>query len=657
MRLHIEEHGGIGYQSSQDASSASDGESRMPERELILRHFNNTSTPYPIDKSVHGLFEEQVERKPGSIALIWGARRFTYDELNRKANQLAHALLGCGVRPDDRVGLFAERSAETVVGMLAILKAGAAYVPLDPNYPAERLQYMQRDSGIAAVLTTSMLCSRLTDADRTILLLDGDALQPDGNPVIAGHSSSNLAYVIYTSGSTGEPKGVMVEHRNIISLVVNNHYAPLGADDCVAHCASPSFDATTWEVWSALLNGGCLAIIPQCVVLDPVALNRELLEHSVTAMWLTVGLFNEYVDALEDAFGALRYLLVGGDALTPSVIARALAKQRPPKHIINGYGPTETTTFAATFDIKFVEESAKSIPIGRPIGNARIYILDEQGEPAPIGVTGEIHIGGSGVSRGYLNRRELTEERFVIDPFSDMPNDRLYRSGDLGRWRPDGTVEYLGRNDLQVKIRGFRVELGEVEAVLRDHPGVRQAVAVAREEGSGGKRLIGYVVPEEDWSNREDEYDARISRLLEALREYLKGKLPPHMVPATLVPLESIPLTANGKVDRRALPSPEGRQYLPRGYIGAATATEQELAALWKQALKVQQVGVQDNFFELGGDSLLGIEVIGRIADTFDVELPFMAVFQYPTIRQLAEFVDGARSEKSTPVSDSASAA
>lgn len=633
------------------------------ERELILRRFNDTSAPYPAEDLICGLFEAQVKRRPDAIAIMWGDEQFTYAQLNSRANQLAHALLNHHVRPDDRVGLLAERSAESVIGMLGILKAGAAYVPLDPNYPAERLEFMRQDSELVVLLTTSALAGRLANFGRPIIVLDSELSESTENVVTPGCTSRNLAYVIYTSGSTGHPKGVMVEHRNVLGLVINNSYAPIGPQDCVAHGASPSFDATTWEVWSALLNGARLLIVPQCVVLDPVALNRTLTQFFVTAMWLTVGLFNEYVDALEEGFGGLRYLLVGGDALVPALIARAMGKKKPPQHVLNGYGPTETTTFAATFEIKFAADHTSSIPIGGPIANTRIFILNEERELVPVGAIGEIYIGGAGVSRGYLSQKTLTDERFVPDPFGSDADARLYRSGDLGRWRPDGMIEYLGRHDSQVKIRGFRVELGEVESTLHSFPGVRQAVALALEEEPGIKRLVAYLVPELSELERLElgadraMYDAKIGGLIESLRDYLRNKLPPHMVPAILVPLEEFPLTENGKVDRRALPALKGRQFLPQGYVAATTPTEETLSIIWKQVLKVERVGVEDNFFELGGDSLLGIDMIGQSADTLNAELPFMAVLQYPTVRQLAQYVDGLRTQMAEHAGDSAASA
>ena len=464
------------------------------EREQILHEFNNSAVSYPQSEMIHQVFEAQAERAPDAIAVLWGEHQMTYAQLNRKANQLAHALLACGLRPDERVGIYAERSPEAVVGLLGILKAGGAYVPLDPSYPPERLAFMLKDSSPVAMLAQADLRDSVSTLGRPVIVLDEDLPQPADNPVVSGRTSRNLAYLIYTSGSTGQSKAVMIEHRSVLRLVINSNYAQIGPKDCVAHCSSPSFDATTWEVWAALLNGARLLVVPQCVVLDPLALNQMLVRHGVTSLWLTVGLFNQYVDALEQAFSGLEYLLIGGDALDPSAVTRARAKPAPPRHLINGYGPTETTTFASTFLITAIAQNAASIPIGKPIANTCIYILDSKMEPVPIGMAGEIYIGGPGVARGYLDQPELTAQRFVSDPFSDVSDARLFRSGDLGRWRADGNIEFVGRNDFQVKIRGFRVEPGEVETALRSYQGVRHAAVIAREDESGDKRLIAYVV-------------------------------------------------------------------------------------------------------------------------------------------------------------------
>jgi amino acid adenylation domain-containing protein len=583
--------------------------------------------------TLNSAFESRVRQTPHAAAVIAGRTHLSYAQLNDMANKLASTLLRYGVALDDRVGIYAERSLESVVAMLAIVKAGGAYVPLDPAYPKQRLAFMREDSSLVAVLTTSDLVGELSGIDEPVIVVDSQSTESCDDLKIAGHASSNLAYVIYTSGSSGQPKGVMVEHRNVLGLVVANSYAPLDAQDCVAHCASPSFDAATWEVWAPLLSGARVVIVPQSVVLDPVALRGMLLEHSVTALWLTVGLFNKYVDVLDEAFASLRYLITGGDALVPSIIARALGRSRRPQHLLNGYGPTETTTFAATYEIETVAANATSIPIGRPIAHTRIYILDEQREPVSSGAVGEIYIGGAGVSRGYLNRPELTAERFIADPFDAAAGGRLYRTGDLGRWRPDGNIEFLGRNDFQVKIRGFRIELGEVEAALQGFPGVGQAVVVAREDAPGSKRLIGYIVV-------DGQQEGGAAAFMRALDVFLKQSLPPHMIPALIMPLDSLPLTPNGKVDRGSLPPPTALAHLSEDYTEPVSATQETLCGLWQQALRVERVGAHDNFFQLGGDSLLGIEMIGQVGEVFGIEMPFMAVFQYPTVSQLAEFID-----------------
>lgn len=635
------------------AAVATDSRIEATDRGFHAERFNDTAAPSPLDQLIHKLFEIQVDSRPDAIAAIWGHQEITYAELNRRANQVAHALLRHNVRIGDRVGLYVERSLESLIGMLGTLKAGAAYVPLDASYPPERLEYMSRDSEVAAVLTTIPVSRPLWSLDKPIILLEGDPTRSTKNPEVPNLTSRNLAYVIYTSGSTGRPKGVMVEHRNVLGLVINTSYAPIGPDDTVAHCASTSFDATTWEVWTPLLNGGRVLIVPQAIVLDPIALNKTLVENNATTMFLTVGLFNEYVDALEEAFGNLKYLLTGGEALVPSIVAHVLSKSRSPEHLLNAYGPTETTTIATTYEIKEVPETAASIPIGKPITHSHVYILNEEGEPVPIGATGEIYIGGAGVARGYLNQRTLTNERFVADQFGNS-SGTLYRTGDLGRLRVDGNIEFLGRNDQQVKIRGFRVELGEVEAALQSFPGVRQAVAVAREDAPGAKRLLAYVVPKpplpepapQDAVSSSDEQAP--SSLIMQLREYLKNTLPPYMVPAIIVPLNVLPLTPNGKVDRLALPAPEDRLQISEGYVAPNTPMEETLSAIWKEALKVERVGIHDNFFELGGDSLMGIETISRASDSLSVDLHFMALFQYPTIHQLALHIDELRAEDAT---------
>ncbi len=606
------------------------------ERHQLLVTWNATDSDYLQDKCVHEVFEAQAALRPDAIAIVHNDAQLTYADLNAKANRLAHYLRRQGVRPDSLVAICLERSLEMVVGILAILKAGGAYVPLDPGYPRERLAYMLDDCAPVAVVTNAATRARLPAAfDRataaaTVIDLDADAglwaSLPDSNPDRAstGLTPRNLVYVMYTSGSTGQPKGVMIVHRAVGRLVLNNGYADFQASDRVAFASNPAFDASTMEIWAPLLNGGCIVVFDQAVLLDPELFKRRLEYHAVNVLWLTVALFNQYAYALGEAFARLRYLMVGGDALDPRVIAHVLDRN-PPQHFLNGYGPTETTTFALTYEIRQIPTGAKSIPIGRPISNTRIYILDRSGEPVPIGVAGEIYIGGTGVARGYLNRPELTAERFLADPFAAEPDARMYRSGDLGRYLPDGNIEFLGRQDFQVKIRGFRIELGEIEARLSSHAGVREAVVLARDDEPGEKRLVGY------YTSANGEPIA-----VEALRAHLSAALPEYMVPAAYVRLDELPLTSNGKLDRKALPAPDAAAYAASGYEAPIGEVETRLAGIWAELLKLPRVGRSDNFFELGGHSLAALRVVARVKSTFGVEVGVAALFVAPTIKEFA---------------------
>ncbi|QNH20776.1 non-ribosomal peptide synthetase [Xanthomonas sp. GW] len=613
------------------------------ERAQLLEGFNATAAEYPREALIHELFEVQAAQQPEAVAVVYEDQRLTYGELNARANQVAHRLIALGVKPDDRVAICVERSLEMVVGLLGILKAGGAYVPLDPTYPAERLAYMLEDSAPVAVLTRADAVAHLAALEVQVLELDAAetcgllAEQPTGNPDAraGGLTSGHLAYVIYTSGSTGTPKGVMVEHYNVNRLVINNPYFQAGPTDCLAHCANLAFDATTWEIWGALLNGAKLLIVDQSVVLMPESFGRHLQEGGVTALWLSVGLFNQYANVLQGTLGGLRYLLVGGDTLHPGTIRQVLTSKYRPKHVVNGYGPTETTTFACTHDIQAVSEDASSIPIGRPIANTQIYILDRHGEPVPLGVSGEIHIGGAGVARGYLNRPELTAERFLKDPFSPAPEARMYKTGDLGRWLPNGTIEFLGRNDHQVKIRGFRIELGEVEAQLTACAGVREAVVVAREDEAGDKRLVAYLLAEADTALSAVE-----------LRADLSSRLPDYMVPSAFVQLEAFPLTPNGKLDRRALPAPDEASVASREYEAPQGEIEEALAGIWQELLGVERVGRRDNFFELGGHSLLAVKLVNRIKGEMFVDIPLRRLFEDASLHRLGGAVSSAQFDK-----------
>ncbi|MCC7247122.1 MAG: amino acid adenylation domain-containing protein, partial [Lysobacter sp.] len=606
------------------------------ERRCVLDDWNDTARDYPRDGRVHEIFEAQAKRTPNAPALMGEGVTLDYAELNRRANRIAHRLIAAGVRPDDRVAICMERSVEMVIGFLAILKAGAGYVPIDPTYPRERRAYLLADSAPAAILTTEALrdADWLVETGAPILVGDVDTAEGrDDNPQVAGLSARSLAYVIYTSGSTGEPKGVLVEHRNILRLTINNTYAPLTADDCIAHCSNPAFDASTWEIWAALLNGARLLVVPADTVLDPQAFNRALIEGGTTALWLTVGLFNEYLEALAPAFAGLNHLLIGGDALDPRKVAQALAAEQRPKRLINGYGPTETTTFAVTHHIERIADGARSIPIGRPIANTRVDLLDPALQPVPVGVSGELYIGGDGVARGYLNRPELTDERFLRDPFAVETDARMYKTGDLCRWLADGTIEFLCRNDFQVKIRGFRIELGEIEARLVACDGLREAVVLARSDRGGPKRLVAYCLADDDLD-------------VAALRDALATSLPDYMMPSAFVRMQSWPLTANGKLDRKALPEPEEQAYARREYEAPEGELEHLAASVWAELLKIEHVGRHDNFFELGGHSLIAVTMIERIRK-HGLQVDIRSLFTAPTLK---DFAAGFRREGSEAV-------
>ena len=591
------------------------------ERRQVLYDWNATRADYPQDRCVHELFEAQVARTPEADAVVWDGGRLSYAELNARANRLAHHLIGLGVNAGDYVALLIERSADLIAAELAVLKCGAAYVPLDPDYPVERLAFMIEDCAAKIVLTGKD--TELADAVCVRIETALTHQTRDDNPDLSLHSQLT-AYVMYTSGSTGQPKGVEIPHRAIGRLVLNNGYAEIGPSDRVAFAANPAFDATTFEVWAPLLNGGCTVVVDQTALLEPEHFEQILRQYGVTALWLTVGLFNQYADTLSAVFSQLRYLLVGGDSLDPRIISRVV-RSNPPQHLLNGYGPTETTTFAATYEITAVREGARSIPIGRPIANTRIYLLDAQGEPVPVGVAGEIHVAGDGVARGYLNRPELTAERFLADPFSNDPQARMYKTGDLGRWLADGAIEFLGRNDFQVKVRGFRIELGEIEAKLAACAGVHEAVVIVREDHPGDKRLVAYLTAMHDAGLNIDD-----------LRMQLKEVLPEYMVPGAFMILDALPLTPNGKLDRKALPAPDVGALQTQQYEAPQGDLEEALAAIWQDILGIERVGRHDHFFELGGHSLLAVQMITRIRQGMGCELALRDLFDHPALQDLA---------------------
>nr|UTQ11570.1 NRPS [Chromobacterium vaccinii]UTQ11571.1 NRPS [Chromobacterium vaccinii] len=602
------------------------------ERDLQLRQWNATEAAYPREQGVHELFEAQAAAHPEAVAVEQDGHRISYSELDARSNQLARQLRRLGVAPGSRVALRLERSTELVLAQLAALKCGAAYVPLDGNAPAARQQAMLADSGASLLLSRSGLPGPEGEGARRV---DMDALELSGcewGSLGVKTPGEAAAYVMYTSGSTGEPKGVEVAHRGISRLVRNNGYADFNEHDRVAFAANPAFDASTLEVWAPLLNGGCVVVVDQATLLEPQRFAAALQQQRVSVLWLTAGLFSQYADALQEAFGGLRYLIVGGDAVDADVVERVL-RAGGPAHLLNGYGPTETTTFATTFRVTLADLGANGIPIGRPIANTRIYLLDAQGQPAPVGAVGEIHIGGDGVARGYLNRPELTAERFLRDPFAAEAGARMYKTGDLGRYRADGNIEYLGRNDDQVKLRGFRIELGEIETQLRRCDGVKEAAVLAREDQPGDKRLVAYYSGEAE---------------AEALREALRSRLPDYMAPAAYVRLEGLPLTANGKLDRKGLPAPEASSYGVRAYEAPQDGTEAALAEIWRELLGVERVGRHDHFFELGGHSLLAVRLVERMRQA-GLAADVKTLFNEPTLAALAARVGLGRREAEVP--------
>jgi amino acid adenylation domain-containing protein len=597
------------------------------EYDQIVHAWNATTRDYPRDRTVVELFEAQTERTPDAAAVHFGEQRLTYAELNARANQLAAELRRRGVRPDVLVAVALERSAAMVIGVLGVLKAGGAYVPLDPGYPPARLAWMLADTRSAVVLSETRLRERLpSEAD--VIWLDADAARlaalPDTN-VPCGATADHLAYVIYTSGSTGLPKGVMVEHRGITRLVLNTNYINIGPTDRIGQVSNFSFDAITFEIWGALLNGACLVGITREVALAPADFVRELREQGVTLMFMTAALFNHVAAHVNGAFSSLRAVLFGGEAGDPKSV-RLVLDATPATEFINGYGPTESTTFAVCHHVTSLPADSRTVPIGRPISNTVVYVLDSHEQPVPVGVPGELYIGGDGLARGYFNDPELTARKFVPHPLAGHSGKRLYRTGDRVRYRPDGVLEFMGRLDHQVKIRGFRVEPGEIEAVLADHPQVCEAAVVLREHAPDDKRLVAYVVlskPTPDWAMQ--------------LRAHAHQRLPEYMIPAAYVQLDAMPLTPNGKVDRMALPVHDGANASTGAPVESpATAMERMIAAIWQDALGVENVSVHDNFFDLGGHSLLVAKVHSRLTETLARDIAMVDLFRYPTIRSLS---------------------
>ncbi|WP_442937951.1 amino acid adenylation domain-containing protein [Nostoc sp.] len=592
------------------------------EQQQLLVEWNNTQADYPVDKCIHQLFEEQVARTPDAVAVVFENQQLTYHQLNSCANQLAHYLKSLGIKPDTLVGICVERSIEMMVGLLGILKAGGAYVPLDPEYPTERLAFMLEDAQVSILLTQQRLIDRLPEHQAKLICLDEAweqiAQNNQDNPT-SEVKAFHLANLIYTSGSTGKPKGVMVEHKGLCNLAqAQIQTFGLTSDSRIFQFASFSFDASISEILMALGSGATLYLGTKDSLLPGKPLIEQLRDRSITHITLPPSALAVMPGS---ELPALQTIIVAGEASSAELIRQWSAG----RNFFNAYGPTEASVCAA---IAKCTEDDNKISIGKAIANVQVYILDEYLQPVPIGVPGELHIGGTGLSRGYLNRPELTKEKFIPNPFKGAGESNLYKTGDLARYLPDGNIEYLGRIDNQVKIRGFRIELGEIKELLNQHGDVQTACVIAREDHLGDKRLVAYVVGHK-------QHSPTISQL----RSFLSSQLPQYMIPHAFVMLESLPLTPNGKVDRRALKAPDSREGLEISFVAPRSPIEEILTQIWTQALKVDQVGIYNNFFELGGHSLLATQLVSRIRNIFKVELPLREFFARKTVAELAQVI------------------
>jgi amino acid adenylation domain-containing protein len=603
--------------------------SRLPflteeERHQLLVQWNDTATDYPQDQCIHQLFEAQVEETPDAVAAVFELQQLTYQDLNARANQLAHYLQSLGVKPETLVGLCVERSLDMLVGLLGILKAGGAYVPLDPSYPEERLQFMLQDSAAPVLLTQQKLATELPTYDVQVICIDADGPEISRcrtQNVDSQVQPDNLAYILYTSGSTGKPKGVMLQHQSVVNFLTSMRSRPgLEKSDCLNAVTTLSFDIAALELYLPLICGARVMIVPRPVTRDGGALALQLQQSPSTVMQATPVTWKMVLES--SSWSGLDHdfaILCGGEGLSASLSEQFL---QITDKVWNLYGPTETTVWSTCYRVPTQLETETGVvkgvqPIGRPIANTQIYILDAYLQPVPIGVVGELHIGGVGLARGYLNRPELTAEKFIPNPFGP---GRLYKTGDLARYLPDGNIECLGRIDHQVKVRGFRIELGEIEAALSKHPQVQQVGVTAREE-----QLVAYVVSQE------------IQLSFKELRTFLRAQLPDYMVPNIFVQLETLPLTPNGKVNYKALPVPDqSRTSLEKDFALPCTATEAKLAAIWSNLLRVNEISIHDDFFQMGGHSLMAVQLFAQIEKAFGKTLPLITLLQASTIAELA---------------------
>ncbi len=600
------------------------------EKTKILFDFNNTGVEYPHNKTINQLFEEQVKKTPDNTAVIYGNQKLTYKELNTKSNQLAKVISKRAANskaeqpenmPSSIVAIMAERSLEMIIGMLAALKAGCAYLPIDTEYPEERIQHMLNDSKADIVLTQSWIERGVTS--RVVIKLDDYSIYQGEEDKLRGiEAGTPLAYIMYTSGSTGKPKGVLIEHKNVIRLVKNTNYISFEGDDRILQTGAMVFDACTFEVWGALLNGLELYIIDKNKILDADELENALTINRITILWLTSSLFNKLAQQKPEMFSKLRYLLVGGDVLSPKYINMIRSTCKELK-IINGYGPTENTTFSTCHLID--REYEANIPIGKPISNSKAYIIDRFNKLCPIGAVGELCVGGDGLARGYLNNAELTAEKFIKNPY--CTGEIIYRTGDLARWMPDGNIDFLGRIDHQIKLRGYRIELGEIESKLKSHPNIKEAAVLLKEDSSNNKYLCAYYTGEKNLTSTE-------------LREFLSKELPDYMMPSSFIQLDYMALTFNGKIDRKLLPEPDRNTAGGIEYEAPRNSIEDKLVDIWKKTLDINILGINDNFFELGGDSIRAMQLSSLLQKEFGTSVSLTEIFKNPTISGISKIIN-----------------
>ncbi|MGA2651954.1 MAG: amino acid adenylation domain-containing protein [Terracidiphilus sp.] len=591
------------------------------EASHLVQGWNDTAVAYPRDKCVHELFEQQVCDRPGQVALVDGSLVLTYDELNKRANRLTKVLRKLGVGPENIVAIVGKRSAEMVVGQLAILKAGGAYLPIAASSPAKRTAGILQDAA-PCVVVLSDGCSENVEFDgQVIRLSDPRVIAADESNLVHETQPSNLANVIYTSGSTGAPKGVMIEHRSVVNLAANLGYLDMRAGDRILQTGFPSFDATTFEIWGALLNGLTLYFADDDVLLDAAALGEFLDIHRINILFLIPPLLNQLADANEKLFRSLKTLVTGGDVLSVKHVEQ-VRRANPFLTVVNAYGPTENTTFSTC--CKIADTPERSGPIGLPVPNSKAYVFDRDMKLSPPGAVGELYVGGDGLARGYLNRPDLTRERFLLNPF--VPGERIYRTGDLVTRRTDGQIEFVGRADRQVKIRGFRIELGEIENRLLEHKEVREAAVTPATAEDGSKYLCAYYVANKKIASSE-------------LREHLAGLLPSYMVPSYFCKLDCMTLTESGKIDIRAFPAPQLGADLEHASRVPATEEELAIARIWEELLGTSNIGANDNFFEIGGHSLKASALAAKLTAQFGLPVSLRNVFDAPTIAELAAFV------------------